>query len=75
MEWWEDPALDKVLWREGQKEWLRWRNGKASGKYVERRFAENYPASGEYEQGVKERAVWRVVEAEIKKKYRAGNRH
>ena len=70
MEWWDDPALDRVLWRGPQRVWWAGRpEGRRPGaEYTGRKFEEYYPLPGSYGEGVKERAVWRERERRRKRR-------
>lgn len=65
-----DPGLDRALWRDYKPSWSTYRGKSPSREWIDRKFAEFYPLSGEYADEVKERAVWREIQrlAKAKKK-------
>lgn len=74
MNWWEDPALDKALWRDEDVRWPWWKNGGPGVELVLREFTAQFPLQGVYSFKVMERAVCRENMARAKKNYRQKKR-
>jgi hypothetical protein len=73
MEWWEAEELKAALWISNNPAWPNYKNlknNRPSKKTIDNDFLRWFPLSGNYPDGVKERAVWRKRKKHTLRKYR-----